>query len=177
MNLTPPTDAELVEIIREEAWFHDVTTSRIRDELRQLSRAMADFDVCRCALAARTVRLLGRQHQALDLPEGRKRQQTMEAISDQGSALRDQLCGDLARFDRRRYQALGHREADLCICDEQTRAIAAGLVERFEKMRDSVGRCIAIIDSMVERGSKQHQRNEHRKERQPNDNTDSRKEG
>ena len=164
MNLTPPTDEELAEIIRDEPWFREVTGGRIADELQQLFRAMDDFDVRRCAFAAEVAQMLGAQLEIISQSDGAKRRKAMEAISEQAERVRGQLQEALAKFTRRRYRVLLPNDSDLQVCDDDIRTLAVSRVARFEETRVSVGKCVEIIDSMIERCNTTHGNDEDRKE-------------
>ena len=120
--------------------------------------------------AARIVKLLARQHKALDQPEGIKRRKVMQAISAQATALRETLHEMLEEFERRRYQALFPSDHELDVCGDEIRCMAMAGSDRYQNIRESTGKCIGIIDSMVERCDNEQATHTKPKEAPPNDN-------
>ncbi|MBT3193970.1 MAG: hypothetical protein HN341_15605 [Verrucomicrobia bacterium] len=152
MNLSPPSEAELAEIIQREEWFAEATRARIEDAMDQFRTAIDAFDDHRLRIAAKVVSLTARMAETIALPESVARGRTLTQIRDAATQLRHDLIRAERVFIRRDVRMLLPTPEELSLCEGPLEKLCTALHERYKNTTEPDTRqCVSILESLITR--------------------------
>ena len=107
VDLDPPSDAELLEILKKEKWYRDVARKRVQAEVAVFSAAADQLDKTRLEIADKFSVVIRDARQALGSADGPALNQRIISLTKEIRKLRTELAdamGEFARGPWRRFR-------------------------------------------------------------------------
>lgn len=152
MRLTPrPSDAELLQCIRNQPWFKQAATQRIGDELEQLQEAVDRLDEDRQRTADAVQRLLNERRGLLTQPSDTRHARRLAEMTGALCSLRRKTVLSRDRFIRGPCRRFRHATESLDGLEPpELRALGRSLARRCQSlMQTDVPGLTRIIDTHI----------------------------
>jgi len=161
LNLDPPDDDELLNLISCEKWFREARQKRQEVELAQLHAKMNEFDRKRCEVVHSVQHLLSQYPRILNIKHGNNRLRLFDQMIKKAVHLKTELTNRHREFVRGPYRNFMPEKKSVAD-DSGLARLRQDQVHRYESVIErDINNCLLILDKMIAKCKTSMERNKH----------------